>query len=149
MYKSKIKVVAFDADDTLWINEPHFQETEQKFCSLLEDYASRHNISQELFKTEIANLTTYGYGVKGYILSMIEAAVKISGKTLSVEAIEKIIEFGKAETDKVVEEKFSKLKVFYKEAIPYEGWEKYKSISLKYDKQIVCAKRDELETKEK
>ena len=90
MYKSKIKVVAFDADDTLWINEPYFQETEQKFCSLLEDYASRHNISQELFKTEIANLTTYGYGVKGYILSMIEAAVKISGKTLSLEAIEKI-----------------------------------------------------------
>jgi putative hydrolase of the HAD superfamily len=103
MYKSKIKVVAFDADDTLWINEPYFQETEQKFCSLLEDYASRHNISQELFKTEIANLTTYGYGVKGYILSMIEAAVKISGKTLSLEAIEKIIEFGKDMLSRPVE----------------------------------------------
>lgn len=95
MYKSTIKVIAFDADDTLWINEPYFQETEQKFCSLLEDYASRHNISQELFKTEIANLTTYGYGVKGYTLSMVEAALKISGKTLSLDVIEKVIAFGK------------------------------------------------------
>lgn len=95
MYKSTIKVIAFDADDTLWINEPYFQETEQKFCSLLEDYASRHNISQELFKTEIANLTTYGYGVKGYTLSMVEAALKISNKTLSLDVIEKVIAFGK------------------------------------------------------
>jgi cell division protein FtsQ len=76
--------------------------------------------------------------------------VQKDGQFLLVPLVgEQIIEFGKAETDKVVEEKFSKLKVFYKEAIPYEGWEKYKSISLKYDKQIVCAKRDELETKEK
>ncbi len=59
-----IKVIAFDADDTLWVNEPYFQETEKKFCALLEDYLPHHTISQELFKTEMQNLPLYGYGVK-------------------------------------------------------------------------------------
>ena len=49
-------VVAFDADDTMWINEPYFQQIEEKFCKLLEDFATRHNISQELLKTEIQNI---------------------------------------------------------------------------------------------
>lgn len=90
-----LKVIAFDADDTLFVNEPYFQETEQKFCDLMSNYLSHHGLSQELFKTEIDNLDLYGYGIKGYILSMIEAAMKISNNTLSVEAIEKIIVFGK------------------------------------------------------
>ena len=54
---------------------------------------------------------------------------------------QKII-FGTAHTDQEVSEKFRKLKVFYKEAIPYEGWNKYDEISLKYDKQIVCKKKE-------
>lgn len=91
----KIKVIAFDADDTLFVNEPYFQETEQKFCVLLSDYLSHQGLSQELFKTEIDNLDLYGYGIKGYTLSMIEAAMKISNNTLSIEVIEKIIELGK------------------------------------------------------
>jgi putative hydrolase of the HAD superfamily len=69
----KLKVIAFDADDTLWINETYFDETEQKFCGLMEDYLSHQGISKELFKVEIDNLKLYGYGIKGYILSMIEA----------------------------------------------------------------------------
>ena len=51
-----IKVIAFDADDTLWVNEPYFQETEKKFCALLEDYLPAHSASQELFKTENAKI---------------------------------------------------------------------------------------------
>jgi putative hydrolase of the HAD superfamily len=50
-----------------------FDETEQKFCGLMEDYLSHQGISKELFKVEIDNLKLYGYGIKGYILSMIEA----------------------------------------------------------------------------
>jgi putative hydrolase of the HAD superfamily len=73
----KLKVIAFDADDTLWINETYFDETEQKFCGLMEDYLSHQGISKELFKVEIDNLKLYGYGIKGYILSMIEAAMTI------------------------------------------------------------------------
>ena len=97
-----LKVIAFDADDTLWINEPYFQETEQKFCELLSQYLSHHTLSQELFKTEIGNLRLYGYGIKGYILSMIEAALKISNNTISNETIEKIIQYGKELLEKPI-----------------------------------------------
>jgi putative hydrolase of the HAD superfamily len=90
-----IKVIAFDADDTLWVNEPYFQNTEKKFCTLLEEFLPQHTLSRELLKTEIDNLAIYGYGIKGYILSMIETALKVSDNTISIEAIERIIGFGK------------------------------------------------------
>ena len=97
------KIIAFDADDTLFVNEPYFQEVEQKFCALMSDYLSHQGLSQELFRTEIANLDLYGYGIKGYILSMIEAAMKISNNTISLEIIEKIIIYGKELLQKPIE----------------------------------------------
>ncbi|MDB5137870.1 MAG: family hydrolase [Mucilaginibacter sp.] len=90
-----IKVIAFDADDTLWVNEPYFQNTEKKFCTLMEEFLPQHTLSRELLKIEIENLALYGYGIKGYILSMIETALKVSDNTISITAIEKIIGFGK------------------------------------------------------
>src|SRR5690606_36729906 len=78
-------------------------EPEAKFCDLMSPYLSRHSLSQELFKTEIANLKFYGYGIKGYILSMIEAALRISDNTLSVEAIDKILQYGKDLLQKPIE----------------------------------------------
>ena len=98
-----LKVIAFDADDTLFVNEPYFQETEQKFCELMSDYLSQQGLSQELFRIEIQNLPLYGYGIKGYILSMIEAAMQISNKTISIDVIEKIIAFGKELLEKPIE----------------------------------------------
>ncbi len=98
-----LKVIAFDADDTLFVNEPYFEETEQKFCALMSDYLSHQGLSQELFRTEINNLDLYGYGIKGYTLSMIEAAMKISNNTLSIETIEKIIVLGKELLQKPIE----------------------------------------------
>lgn len=98
-----IKTIAFDADDTLWVNEPHFQEVEAQFCEIMEDYLSRHHISQELFKTEMNNLALYGYGVKSFILSMTETAIRISDRTVSVEAIEKVISLGKELLEKPIE----------------------------------------------
>jgi putative hydrolase of the HAD superfamily len=98
-----IKVIAFDADDTLWINEPYFYETERKFCELLEDYLPHHTVSQELFKTEMQNLALYGYGIKGFMLSMVETALRVSNKTLNVEIIEKAIAFGKDLLEKPIE----------------------------------------------
>ena len=90
-----LKVIAFDADDTLFVNETYFLETEEKFCQLMSDYLSHQNISQELFKVEIENIKIYGYGIKAYILSMIEAALKISNHTIPISVIEKIIDYGK------------------------------------------------------
>jgi len=98
-----IKVIAFDADDTLFVNEPYFQETEQKFCELMSDYLSQKSLEQELFRVEIGNLGLYGYGIKAYILSMIEAAMRISNNTISVDAIEKIIGYGKELLQKPIE----------------------------------------------
>jgi len=98
-----LKVIAFDADDTLFINEPYFQEIEQKFCALLSDYLSQQGLSQELFRVEIQNLDLYGYGIKGYTLSMIEAAMNISNKTIPIEIIEKIIQYGKELLQKPIE----------------------------------------------
>lgn len=98
-----LKVIAFDADDTLWVNEPYFQETEQKFCALLEDYLPHHTVSQELFKIEMQNLALYGYGVKGFMLSMVESALRISENKLPVALIGKILDYGKELLDKPIE----------------------------------------------
>lgn len=98
-----LKVIAFDADDTLWVNEPYFQETEHKFCALLEDYLPHHSVSQEMFKTEMQNLALYGYGVKGFMLSMIETALRVSNNTVSLSVIEKAIQYGKELLEKPIE----------------------------------------------
>jgi len=90
-----IKVIAFDADDTLWVNEPYFRQSEEQFCSLLGEYASQHELERELLKIEIENLALYGYGIKGFVLSMIETALKVSGKTVGADVIEKITNIGR------------------------------------------------------
>ena len=92
----KIKVIAFDADDTLWVNEPYFQETEKLFCGLLENYLPHHSVAKELFRVEIENLALYGYGIKGFILSMIETALEVSDGKISPEVIKTIIGYGKS-----------------------------------------------------
>lgn len=97
------KVVAFDADDTLWVNEPFFNEAEKSFCILMEDYLTHQSISQVLFKTQIDNLPLYGYGIKGFTLSMVEAAGIISKGTVSPKIMERIIAIGKDLLTKPVE----------------------------------------------
>ena len=98
-----LKVIAFDADDTLWVNEPYFQEIEHKFCALLEDYLPHHSVSQEMFKTEMQNLALYGYGVKSFMLSMIETALRVSNNSVGLATIEKAIQYGKDLLDKPIE----------------------------------------------
>lgn len=98
-----LQVIAFDADDTLWVNEPYFREIEEKFCSLLEDYLPHHTVAKELFKTEIQNLSLYGYGVKGFMLSMIETAMRVSNNTVPLHIIEKAIQYGKDLLEKPIE----------------------------------------------
>ena len=98
-----IRVVAFDADDTLWINETYFREAEEKFASLLEDFLPQHAIRKELYRTEIANLSLYGYGIKGFMLSMIETALRISGEKMPISLVEKIIQIGQEMLSKPVD----------------------------------------------
>jgi putative hydrolase of the HAD superfamily len=94
-----LKVIAFDADDTLWHNEAYFQEAEKKFCALFEDYMPQHSVARELLKTEIQNISLYGYGIKGFILSMIETAIRITDNRITADTIWKIVEIGRAIAD--------------------------------------------------
>lgn len=98
-----ITTIAFDADDTLWINEPYFQETEKEFCALLKDYLPQQLVSKELFATEMQNLHLYGYGVKGFMLCMIETIIRVSNRKASLELINKTIELGHELLQKPIE----------------------------------------------
>lgn len=100
---STYSVIAFDADDTLWVNEPYFQEVEQQFCQLLEDYLPAHSISKELYRIELKNLPLYGYGIKAFVLCMIETILEVSQHTAPVSLIQKAIQFGQEMMDKPIE----------------------------------------------
>lgn len=91
-----IKVIAFDADDTLWSNEPFFQDVERKYTELLSEYGSTKEISAALFETEMNNLESLGYGAKAFTLSMLETALRISRQTISADKIQQIILLGKS-----------------------------------------------------
>src|SRR5438445_7483680 len=90
-----IRAIAFDADDTLWDNEAYFRETENKFYALLEDYLPQHTVARELLTTEVANIALYGYGIKAFMLSMIETAIRITDGTIRVKVIDEVIGYGK------------------------------------------------------
>ncbi|WP_461642291.1 HAD family hydrolase [Labilibaculum euxinus] len=98
-----IKVIAFDADDTLWVNEPYFRESEMEFCNLMKNGMSLEEVTEELFATEIGNIPLYGYGTKAFILSMIETSLKITKGNISSEKIQSIIELGKRQMNKSIE----------------------------------------------
>lgn len=100
---SKIKVIGFDADDTLWVNETYFRDAELEFAKLLSKYETANKIDQELFKKEIDNLPLYGYGVKAFTLSMVESALELSNHNISSKTIESIINIGKDMLNKPVE----------------------------------------------
>ncbi|WOC39865.1 HAD family hydrolase [Polaribacter sp. HL-MS24] len=102
MYKN-IKVIAFDADDTLWVNETYFREAEHLFAKLLANYETENKIDQELFKKEIENLQYYGYGIKGFVLSMVESALEISNYQIPQQKIAKILNIGKEMLEKPIE----------------------------------------------
>ena len=101
-YKN-IKVIALDADDTLWVNETYYREAENKFIKLLSKYETENKLDQELFKMEMKNLHLYGYGVKSFTLSMVESALELSNFEIKPAVIQQIVEIGKEMLDKPIE----------------------------------------------
>uniref|UniRef100_UPI004049AC6D HAD family hydrolase n=1 Tax=Flavobacterium sp. TaxID=239 RepID=UPI004049AC6D len=97
------KIIGFDADDTLFVNETYFLEAETLFCELMLPFAEKSKTSEALYQTQISNLPQYGYGIKGYILSMIEASLKLSNHQISGLQIEEIIQIGKNLLEKPIE----------------------------------------------
>lgn len=92
---NEINVVGFDADDTLWDNEPFYRQAEHEFCLLLKEYMSEDELNRALLSTEIGNLGLYGYGIKAFTLSLIETAIKISNGNINATTIGKIVALGK------------------------------------------------------
>jgi putative hydrolase of the HAD superfamily len=90
-----VTVVGFDADDTLWHSESHFAVTEQRFRSLLQPWLAADAVSERLLARERANLEIFGYGAKGFTLSMIETALEVSDGNLPASAVQALIDWGK------------------------------------------------------
>ena len=97
------KIIAFDADDTLWHNEPYFDEAQARFCKLFQDFASSQEILGLILNHQVKNLPIYGFGIKAFTLSMIETALKITDNNISGKGIEQIITIGKDLLQKPVE----------------------------------------------
>lgn len=91
-----IGTIAFDGDDTLWHNESIFSVTQDRFRGLVLPYVSAEEIDTRLLATEQRNLRVFGYGIKGFTLSMIETAIEVSGGRIPSSDISTIIEFARA-----------------------------------------------------
>ena len=93
---TKITTIAFDADDTLWVNEPIFTKTRIQFENILSNYFNIDDgLEQTLYQVELKNLKLFGYGIKGFMLSMIESAIELTDQKITGEDIHKIIDLGK------------------------------------------------------
>jgi putative hydrolase of the HAD superfamily len=97
------KIIAFDADDTLWHNEPYFDEAQDKFCELFGGYASKQELLRLILNHQITNLPLYGFGIKAFTLSMIESALELTNHSISGQNIEKVLQIGKELLQKPVE----------------------------------------------
>ena len=90
-----LTTIGFDADDTLWQNEQFFRQTEKHFASLLAGHAEGHDIEARLLEAEKRNLALYGFGIKGFTLSMIETALELGGGNVPPAVIREILDAGR------------------------------------------------------
>ena len=89
MWKLPIKVIAFDADDTLWDCQSHFERVEEHLYSLIAPYCENPNL--ELFNTESGNMADLGYGCKAFTISILETAMRVAGNDLSVSTLSDLL----------------------------------------------------------
>ena len=100
---SNIKLIAFDADDTLWINEYHYHNAEKRFAQLMEPWCDSKRANEALLKVEKDNLPLLGYGSKPFIISLVECGIELSGGTLTNDYILKLIQIGKETIGRPIE----------------------------------------------
>lgn len=97
--------IAFDADDTLWDNEIYFRESERQFCKLINSHnpnLTEKEIMPILFDNEVGNLSIYGFGVKSFVLSAIEAAGKLLNNDVPYSIVSSIVQIGREQLMKPV-----------------------------------------------
>jgi putative hydrolase of the HAD superfamily len=92
---TSLSTIAFDADDTLWQSEQFYKATEQRFAELLETYAEAADLSARLLNAERRNIGHYGYGIKGFTLSMIETAIEVTDGKVATSVISELLETGR------------------------------------------------------
>ena len=91
---STLAAIAFDADDTLWHNERFFRMTHEHFIALLADYAGRDHLEERLLEAERSNVGRYGFGIKGFVLSMIETALEVTEQRVPGRIIAELVAAG-------------------------------------------------------
>ena len=130
-----IKVISFDADDTLWQNENLFRRTECDFCTIMSPYSEKEKAIKVLWNMEVKNIPLYGYGIKAFTLDMLETALKISKGKLTSAETKQIINLGK--------------KLIKSPIVLFEGAERTLKILNKKYKIVVTTKGDLLEQENK
>ncbi len=98
-----ITTIGFDADDTLWQNEAYFRLTQDRFADLLAPYAAPDHLHDRLLAAERRNIGAYGFGVKGFTLSMIETAIEVTEGRVPASVISELLGTGRAMLDHPVE----------------------------------------------
>jgi putative hydrolase of the HAD superfamily len=91
----KVTTIGFDADDTLWHNERFFRITQDRFTALLADHADPDHLAKRLLAAERRNIGRYGFGVKGFVLSMIETAIEVTDEQVPARVISELMEAGR------------------------------------------------------
>jgi len=92
---AKLSAIGFDADDTLWQNEQFYRLTETRFLDLLSDHGEKKVLADRLLEAEKRNLAVYGFGIKGFTLSMIETAIEVTEGRVDTRVIQKILDAGR------------------------------------------------------
>lgn len=92
---STLSLIGFDADDTLWQNEAFFRLTQQRFETLLADFAEPDHLHDRLLAAERRNIGAYGFGVKGFVLSMIETAIEVTDARVPASVIAELVAAGR------------------------------------------------------
>ncbi|GGE50141.1 HAD family hydrolase [Actibacterium pelagium] len=91
----KLTAIGFDADDTLWQNEQFFRLTQERFAELLSDFTDPDHLHERLLEAERRNVGHYGFGIKGFVLSMIETAIEVTDEKVPARVIHELMEAGK------------------------------------------------------
>lgn len=92
---TRITTIGFDADDTLWQNETFFRLTQDRFTALLADFAAPDHLHDRLLAAERRNIGHYGFGIKGFVLSMIETAIEVTEQRVPATVIAEIMAAGR------------------------------------------------------
>lgn len=132
MNLEKIRVIAFDADDTLWDCQGYFEEVENHLYGLIAPYCE--NPKQELFKTESGNMADLGYGCKAFTISILETAMRVAGNDLSVSQLDDLLQDCK--------------RLLHLPATPLPGVEETLKELRKREYKMVCFTKGELQDQE-